>query len=95
MKTEKMKTLYLPLKAEYFDEIKSGEKKYEYRRVNKFWRKRLSGRNFAKIVLMKGYPKKDDKSRRIERPWRGHHLEIITHKHFGDKPVEVFAIRVN
>ena len=90
-----MKILYLPLKAEYFDAIKSGEKKFEYRLANRYWGRRLSGETFDKIVLMKGYPKKGDTSRRIERPWRGCHKARIYHKHFGKRKVEVYAIRVN
>lgn len=36
-----MKTLTLPLKKEWFDMIKSGEKKEEYREIKPFWEKRL------------------------------------------------------
>ena len=90
-----MKTLYFNLKSEYFDAIKSGKKIYEYRLANKFWRKKLEGREYDKIVLMKGYPKKGDMSRRIERPWRGCTLTKIKHKLFGSREVEVFAIMVN
>lgn len=35
------KVLYLPLKKEWFDLIKSGIKKEEYREVNEYWGKRL------------------------------------------------------
>ena len=36
-----MKTLTLSLKRQWFDMIKSGEKKEEYREISEFWRKRL------------------------------------------------------
>lgn len=36
-----MKTLTLSLKKQWFDKIKSGEKKEEYREISEFWRKRL------------------------------------------------------
>lgn len=36
-----MKTLTLSLKKQWFDKIKSGEKKEEYRERSKYWRKRL------------------------------------------------------
>lgn len=36
-----MKTLTLSLKKQWFDMIKSGEKKEEYREISEFWRKRL------------------------------------------------------
>lgn len=34
-------TLYLPLKAKYYDMIESGEKPEEYRENKPYWRKRL------------------------------------------------------
>lgn len=36
-----MKRLILPLKKKWFDMIKSGEKKEEYREINHYWIKRL------------------------------------------------------
>ena len=90
-----VKTLHLNLKGCYFDQIKSGEKKYEYRLFNEFWIKRLLMKRYDKIVIKRGYPRSDDKERIIERPWLGYHRETIQHEHFGPEPVEVFAIRVN
>lgn len=46
--------LTLPLKAEYFDAIRDGQKPKEYRLTTPFWRKRLENRTFAKIVLTRG-----------------------------------------
>ena len=40
-----MSTLVLPLKAEYFHQIKDGTKLEEYRLCTPYWRKRLEGRN--------------------------------------------------
>lgn len=89
------RTLFLVLKAEYFDAIQRGDKTEEYRLVTSFWRQRLEGgRPYTRIVLTKGYPARADTSRRIERPWRGFTRKTITHPHFGRKPVEVFAIRL-
>ncbi|RWE59781.1 MAG: ASCH domain-containing protein [Mesorhizobium sp.] len=88
-------TLTLPLKAEYFDSIRDGAKTEEFRLVTDFWRRRLEGKAFDKIVLTKGYPRLTDHDRRIARPWRGYTVKTITHKHFGPDPVEVFAILVN
>ncbi|MEP9376152.1 ASCH domain-containing protein [Aquabacter sp. CN5-332] len=87
-------TLTLPLNGEYFDQIAAGTKTEEYRLVTPFWIRRLEGRTYDRIVLTRGYPKADDASRRIERPWRGFTYKTITHPHFGPKPVEVFAIDV-
>lgn len=90
-----MKTLTIPLKKKYFDAIKSGEKKFEYRLMIPFWRRRLENRHYTKIVLTCGYPKRNDKTRRITRLWRGYKRVIIQHDEFGPNEVEVFAIRVN
>lgn len=90
-----MRTLTLPLKAKYFNEIKSEEKAREFRLTTDYWRKRLEGREYDRIVLTLGYPKADDHEKRLERPWRGYEVTTITHEHFGGKPVEVFAIVVN
>ena len=87
--------LTLPLKGIYFDQIKSGEKKFEYREATPYWVKRLIGKEYDKIILTRGYPKRDDLERRIERPWKGFECQKITHEHFGNKPTDVFAIVVN
>jgi hypothetical protein len=90
-----MKTLHLNLKAEYFDAIARGEKLEEYRLCTPFWERRLVGKAFDRVVLCKGYPKRGDPARTLERPWRGMSIKSITHPHFGDLPVQVFAVRVN
>ena len=87
--------LHLPLKREYFDAIKAGTKKFEYRLYNGYWKKRIKGKVFDGIVLTVGYPKRGDKDHRIERPWRGFDVIQITHPQFDDKEVTVFAIKVN
>lgn len=89
-----MAELILPLKAEYFNAIKVGTKPEEFRLFNSYWRKRLEGRTFDRVVLTLGYPKADDHSRRLIRPWRGYRITTITHPHFGNYPVDVFAINV-
>lgn len=88
-------TLHLALKRKYFEAIKAGTKAFEYRLYNDYWCKRISGKTFGKIILTLGYPKRDDQSRRLERPWRGYHLHVVTHPQFGSNPVKVFMIRVN
>lgn len=87
--------LHLPLKGVYFDQIKAGTKPFEYREVTPFWRKRLVGRSYDGIVFTRGYPKRDDASRRIVLPYRDYEVQRITHPHFGSDPVEVFAIHVS
>lgn len=86
--------LTLPLNGVYFDQIKAGTKPEEYRRANDYWRRRLEGRSYSRIVLTRGYPKAGDEERRLTLPWRGYTVKTITHPHFGPAPVEVFAINV-
>lgn len=94
-----MAILYLNLKGEYFDQIKAGTKRFEYRLCSGHWKRRLLSKgkinSFDGIVIRRGYPKADDHSRHIIRPWRGARIETIDHIEFGKKPVRVFAIRVN
>ena len=87
--------LHLPLKKVYFDQIVTGQKQEEYRLANDYWCKRLQGRTYDRVIVTSGYPKKDDTTRRSARAWRGFTLKTITHPHFGDHPVEVFAIDVS
>lgn len=89
-----MADLHLNLKGEYFDQIKAGTKTHEFRLCEK-WAKRLEGKVFDRIFVKRGYPKREDISKIIERPWRGYELKTITHPHFGAEPVDVFTIRVN
>lgn len=89
-----MSRLTLALKAEYFDAIRDGSKPEEFRLRTEYWRKRLEGRTYDAIELTKGYPKADDADRRIVLPWRGYRVTTITHPHFGDEPVHVYAIDV-
>lgn len=94
-----MADLILPVKAVYFDQIAAGVKVKEYRLVTPYWTRRLIGadgahRVFDRIILTKGYPKRGDSSRRLERPWKGFVRESIVHPHFGPNRVHVFAIHV-
>lgn len=86
--------LRLAVKREYFEQIKSGVKTEEYRLVNDYWIKRLDGKPFDTLTITMGYPKNDDTSRHLVFPYRGWVIKTITHPHFGDKPVEVFAINL-
>ncbi|SFB74710.1 hypothetical protein SAMN05216344_102216 [Polaromonas sp. OV174] len=89
-----MKTLTLPVKGIYFDQIKAGTKTEEYRLITPHWRKRLEGRTYDQVVITWGYPNRDDAERRLTFPWRGYEVKTIQHEHFGPEPVEVFAIKV-
>ena len=74
-----MKTLTLSLKKQWFDMIKSGEKKEEYREIKPHYEKRflepISSRLFIngdtgvkpfdRLVFTLGYPKAGDTERRL------------------------------
>ncbi|ATC19856.1 ASCH domain-containing protein [Escherichia coli] len=87
--------LQLAVKGEYFDAMIRGEKTEEYRLCNDYWKKRLVNRKHDRLIITKGYPKRDDSSRRVDVPYDGYEVKTITHPHFGDKPVKVYAIKVN
>ena len=89
--------LLLPLKGIYFDQIMSGEKPEEYRETTPYWEKRLLGREYARVVLTRGYPKGGgiEGETRLTRQWRGYRKTEIEHPHFGDGPTSVFAIDVS
>ncbi|MFP2422207.1 ASCH domain-containing protein [Pseudescherichia vulneris] len=90
-----MSNLQLAVNGEYFDAMKCGEKTEEYRLVNPYWCRRIRGRKYDRLIITRGYPRKDDASRRIDIPYDGYEIKVITHPHFGAEPVKVFAIKVN
>jgi len=53
------KTLYLPIKKKWFDMIKSGEKKEEYREIKQYWRSRIRNVSHAIVEFRNGYYKTD------------------------------------
>jgi hypothetical protein len=91
-----MADLTLHVKRKYFEQIASGEKGEEYRLATPYWKKRLEGREYERVVICLGYPKRDDTSRRLVFPWRGAERKTIVHPHphFGDAPVDVYAVRL-
>ena len=88
------RTLTLPLKREYFEQIRDRTKTEEYRLVTPYWAKRIRWRDYDAIVLTLGYPPAGDAARRIVRAWRGVEIKTITHPHFGPDPMAVYAIDV-
>lgn len=91
-----MGALTLPLNGIYFDQIKAGTKVEEYRLTTGFWRKRIEGRDYDAVVLVRGYPKGGgvEGETRLTRRWNGYTVKTMTHPHFGPDAVEVFAIDV-
>lgn len=51
------KTLYLPLKKQWYEMIERGEKREEYREMKPYWQKRLTGRIDA-VSFSYGYTKR-------------------------------------
>lgn len=89
-----MADLQMAVNGEYFDAMKSGEKTEEYRLVNAYWSRRLIGRDYDRLIITRGYPRKDDNDRRLVMPYEGYEIKTITHKHFGPDPVKVYAIKI-
>jgi len=81
--------LYLVLKFKWFDQVKSGEKKFDYRLFNSYWKARFHHHQYKRLVLMRGYTKT-----RIELPWQGYEIKTITHEEWDNVPTKVFAIRL-
>lgn len=52
-----MKILHLALKKRWFDLIRVGRKKNEYRELKDYWTKRLVGKDYTHILFTNGYGK--------------------------------------
>ncbi len=68
-----METLKIIIKGEYFDMIKSGENKIEYREVTPFWTSRLfdkegKKRSYDSVLFINGYNKD---ARRLTTEFKG------------------------
>lgn len=87
--------LVLRVTRKYWEQMRDGVKRREYRRVNPYWERRLVGRKYAEVWIWMGYPPASDTSKLLRFVWRGFHRETITHPHFGADPVEVFSIDVS
>lgn len=90
----KPRDLSLHLFGKYFDQIDEGTKTEEYRLYKPYWIKRLENRSYDRIVMYRGYPKKNDAVWVMVRPYRGYTIQTIKNEHFGKDPVVVFAIDV-
>ena len=85
-------TLNLAVNTEYFEAIKARLKTEEYRLVKPYWAKRLENRYYSHVCITKGYPKKNNVAAKLIFEYGGFVKKVITHKHFGSDPVEVYAI---
>lgn len=89
-----MKVLKLPVKRKYFEQIRDGTKKEEYRECKPFWDKRLLNKEFDQVHITLGYPKARDLSRVLVFPWSGFQVKEILHPEFGPGKIKVFAIKL-
>ncbi|MGL5229965.1 MAG: hypothetical protein ACRC8F_03995 [Cetobacterium sp.] len=89
-----MKILTLNLKREYFEQIKLGIKTEEYRLCTQYWQKRLENKKYDKVILKLGYPKNSEIEKILEFKYLGYEIKTIKHKHFGENPVKVYAIKL-
>ncbi len=84
--------LHLAVKKKWFDQIKAGTKILEYRLDNDYWRKRLINRDYDKLIITLGYPKKEDQERRIELEYYGYTMKTVVSEEWNNEPKRVFAI---
>lgn len=87
-----MKVLQLALRRKWFEAIRDGSKLEEYRLASPYWKRRLEGKTFDKVVLTLGYPPREDLSRRIESPWLGVSRRIVQSEEWDNEPRDVFVI---
>lgn len=87
-----MNILHLHVKEKYFNKIKKGFKKEEYRRQTKYWTIRIVDKEYDQIIIYCGYPHNLYAGTKLIFPWRGYTVKTIIHPEFGDQPTAVFAI---
>lgn len=78
------KVLRLPVKAEYFNQIKAGTKTEEYRIV----------KEYDEVWITLGYPSSSEQDKIIKFKFTGYEEKEIIHKEFGNKPTRVYAIKL-
>lgn len=86
--------LVLPLKRKWFEQIRQGIKPFEYRLKNNYWKKRLEGKHYNNVIFTLGYPRRDDETKRIKKPFAGYEIQTVICEEWGSEPQEVYAIRV-
>lgn len=84
-------TLFIIIKRKYFDQIKDGTKKEEFRKVTDYWTNRLKGKTYKYIIFQAGYSSTNP---RLLVEYKGLLQRTIKHEFFGSEPVEVFAIQL-
>ena len=73
--------LHLTLRREHFADIVAGKKRTEYRKQKSYWRKRLEGRAYKKILFRNGYGKNVPEAvvefHGLRRSGRGRNAEYV------------------
>jgi len=88
---QNLKPLFLILHKKWFDEIKAGKKKKEFREMTEYWRRRIEGREYSCIIFQNGYAKN---APRVKVQYKGYSIAQLTHEHFKNKPVTVYALKL-
>lgn len=83
-----MVILHVTIKRVYFDLIKAGKKKYEYRLKTNYWKRRFK-KQYTTICFRAGYAA-DSPTLFVE--FKGIKTRRIKHEFFGRRPVNVFEI---
>lgn len=81
--------LFLILKGKYFNKIKNGEKKSEYRLLTEYWLTRLTSKEYEYVTFQLGYAANAE---RIVRRIIDIKISTIESELFGGNPVDVFEI---
>lgn len=89
-----MSDLILHIKSIWFDKIKSGEKTEEYRETKPYWKKRLEGKSFDRLILVRGnYGNERDLKNVMIFPYLGYIIKQVGSWE-KQEMVEVFALKL-
>lgn len=85
--------LVLHVDRKYFEQIQSGKKKKEYRKLNKYYTARVTNPNLKTVEIILGYPSREREPEKfLLFKWNGYAVETITHEKFGNAPDDVYSI---
>ena len=85
--------LTLRVRRKYFEQMKSGEKKHEYRKITPYYTARLANPNLKTVEITIGYPSPEREPEKfLLFKWDGYGTTTITHEEFGNTPEEVYDI---
>jgi hypothetical protein len=89
-----MTDLMLHLKGIYFDKIVRGEKDEEYRETTDYWKRRILGKTFDKLILVRGnYGNEKYPENVLVFPWNGYDVKTVGSWE-RQEMVEVFALKL-